>query len=52
MRISWHFQHIRCADQPELAFYMEEKSILDEMPPFLGGGDMIKKVHLRSFVTE
>ena len=24
--------------------------ILDEMPPFQGGGDMIKKVHLRSFV--
>ena len=26
------------------------ESILDEMPPFQGGGDMIKKVHLRSFV--
>lgn len=24
-------------------------AILNEMPPFLGGGDMIKKVHLRSF---
>lgn len=23
--------------------------LLDAMPPFLGGGDMIKKVHLRSF---
>ncbi len=28
--------------------YGKEK-LLDEMPPFLGGGDMIKKVHLRSF---
>jgi len=26
------------------------KSLLEEMPPFLGGGDMIKRVHLRSFV--
>lgn len=25
------------------------KSLLDAMPPFLGGGDMIKRVHLRSF---
>jgi len=28
--------------------YGKEK-LLAEMPPFLGGGDMIKKVHLRSF---
>ncbi len=26
-----------------------KKAILSEMPPFLGGGDMIGKVHLRSF---
>jgi cysteine desulfurase/selenocysteine lyase len=26
------------------------KELLDGMPPFLGGGDMIKRVHLRSFV--
>jgi cysteine desulfurase/selenocysteine lyase len=26
-----------------------KKSILESMPPFLGGGDMIKRVHLRSF---
>lgn len=26
------------------------KDLLEAMPPFLGGGDMIKKVHLRSFV--
>jgi cysteine desulfurase/selenocysteine lyase len=25
------------------------KELLDSMPPFLGGGDMIKKVYLRSF---
>ena len=25
------------------------KEILDAMPPFLGGGDMIKRVHLRTF---
>lgn len=25
--------------------------LLDEMPPFLGGGDMIKRVKLRSFTT-
>jgi len=26
------------------------KELLDNMPPFLGGGDMIKRVHLRSFI--
>ncbi len=26
------------------------KELLESMPPFLGGGDMIKRVHLRSFV--
>ncbi len=26
-----------------------KKALLSSMPPFLGGGDMIKKVHLRSF---
>lgn len=26
-------------------------ALLDSMPPFLGGGDMIKTVHLRSFVA-
>ncbi|MBN2548132.1 MAG: cysteine desulfurase [Anaerolineales bacterium] len=26
------------------------KSLLEAMPPFMGGGDMIKTVHLRSFV--
>jgi len=25
------------------------KDLLEQMPPFLGGGDMIKRVHLRSF---
>lgn len=27
------------------------KELLESMPPFLGGGDMIKRVHLRSFKT-
>ncbi|MCJ7702198.1 MAG: cysteine desulfurase [Anaerolineales bacterium] len=27
------------------------KKLLEEMPPFLGGGDMIKRVELRSFKT-
>jgi cysteine desulfurase/selenocysteine lyase len=27
------------------------KELLDRMPPFLGGGDMIKRVHLRSFTS-
>ncbi len=27
------------------------KSLLEAMPPFLGGGDMIKRVHLRSFAA-
>jgi cysteine desulfurase/selenocysteine lyase len=31
------------------ALYGKE-AFLNAMPPFLGGGDMIKKVHLRSFV--
>lgn len=26
------------------------KELLEQMPPFLGGGDMIKRVHLRSFI--
>ncbi len=26
-----------------------KKELLDAMPPFMGGGDMIKRVHLRSF---
>jgi cysteine desulfurase / selenocysteine lyase len=26
------------------------KDLLDDMPPFMGGGDMIKRVHLRSFI--
>jgi cysteine desulfurase/selenocysteine lyase len=28
-----------------------KEELLDSMPPFQGGGDMIKKVHLRSFTT-
>jgi cysteine desulfurase/selenocysteine lyase len=32
------------------ALYGKE-ALLSEMPPFLGGGDMIKKVHLRSFAA-
>jgi cysteine desulfurase/selenocysteine lyase len=28
-----------------------KKELLEAMPPFLGGGDMIKRVHLRSFVS-
>lgn len=28
-----------------------KKNLLEEMPPFLGGGDMIKTVHLREFVS-
>ena len=27
-----------------------KKELLEAMPPFLGGGDMIKRVHLRSFI--
>jgi len=27
------------------------EALLRDMPPFLGGGDMIRKVHLRSFTT-
>jgi cysteine desulfurase/selenocysteine lyase len=27
------------------------RKLLEDMPPFLGGGDMIKRVELRSFVT-
>ncbi len=28
-----------------------KKNLLEEMPPFLGGGDMIKRVELRSFTS-
>lgn len=27
-----------------------KKELLEAMPPFLGGGDMIKRVHLRTFI--
>ena len=29
-----------------------KEELLEAMPPFLGGGDMIKRVHLRSFETD
>ncbi len=41
--------HKMCGPTGVGILYGKEK-ILDEMPPFQGGGDMIKKVHLRSFV--
>lgn len=41
--------HKMCGPTGIGVLYGKEK-ILDEMPPFQGGGDMIKKVHLRSFV--
>ena len=28
-----------------------KKAILEAMPPYMGGGDMIKRVHLRNFVA-
>ncbi len=31
-------------DQPVLVFYMERKQLLEAMPPFQGGGEMIKEV--------
>ena len=27
-----------------------KKTILEKIPPFMGGGDMIKQVHLRTFL--
>ena len=41
--------HKMCGPTGVGILYGKEK-ILDEMPLFQGGGDMIKKVHLRSFV--
>lgn len=41
--------HKMCGPTGVGVLYGKEK-ILNGMPPFLGGGDMIKKVHLRSFV--
>ncbi len=28
------------------------RALLEAMPPFMGGGDMIREVHLRSFTTK
>jgi len=41
--------HKMCGPTGIGALYGKTK-LLDEMPPFLGGGDMIKTVHLREFV--
>lgn len=40
--------HKMCGPTGIGALYGKEK-LLDAMPPFLGGGDMIKKVYLRTF---
>jgi cysteine desulfurase/selenocysteine lyase len=40
--------HKMCGPTGIGALYGKSK-LLEEMPPFLGGGDMIKEVHLRSF---
>ena len=40
--------HKMCGPTGIGALYGKSR-LLDEMPPFLGGGDMIKEVHLRSF---
>ncbi len=42
--------HKMCGPTGIGVLYGKEK-LLDEMPPFQGGGDMIKKVHLRSFTA-
>ncbi len=34
-----------------IAVLYGKAALLEAMPPFLGGGDMIKRVHLRSFVA-
>jgi cysteine desulfurase / selenocysteine lyase len=41
--------HKMCGPTGIGVLYGKEK-FLDTMPPFQGGGDMIKKVHLRSFI--
>ena len=49
MSIFWLFLPIRCAGRPEIGVLYGKEAILEAMPPFMGGGDMIKKVTLRSF---
>ena len=49
MWISWLSRPIRCSVRPALARCTAKAKLLEAMPPFLGGGDMIKTVHLRSF---
>jgi cysteine desulfurase / selenocysteine lyase len=41
--------HKMCGPTGVGILYGKQK-LLEKMPPFLGGGDMIKKVHLRSYV--
>ena len=47
--ISWPSRLTRCADRAGLALLYGKTALLEAMPPFLGGGDMIKRVALRSF---
>ena len=44
--ISWPSPATRCVDRPGSALFMRRKEILDSMPPWHGGGEMIVSVAL------
>ena len=44
MLISIAFQHINCSAQQELVVLYGKEEILNELPPYQGGGEMIKEV--------
>jgi selenocysteine lyase/cysteine desulfurase len=43
------FSLIKCADTMGSGVLYGKTALLEKMPPFLGGGDMIRKVMLRSY---
>ena len=45
MQIFMLFLDIKCLGQRELEFYMVKRHYLEKIPPFMGGGDMIRQVH-------
>ncbi len=49
MLTSWLFQRTRCAARQVSAHYTEKPICSKTCLRFMGGGDMIKEVKLRSF---
>ena len=50
MPIFMSFLAIRCDGPTGIGVLYGKEELLQAMPPFMGGGDMIKRVELRRFV--